>query len=680
MKRTLLLLFVLMTLHVKSQTEEEQIQSLEIMIENAEQSGEILEWTDPGILIEKQSIDLNSCSVLELSKLGFLTPIEIQAIIEHRNVAGVYISPLELQTIAVLDMEKVKRMMQWVKVENSEFDLRSIFAYLKRSEKEVSGRFSGSRPLSKAYTTYTADSTLYYPGSPHQTQGRFKANYKKLLYWGVNAEKDAGETFLSESNKQGFDFYSTHVFIKSNGLLRKIAFGDFKVAFGTGLTLGSGMSAGKSAMVLNVKRMGEGLSPYRSLNESNFMRGFGFALAKKLWEYSFFTSLQKVDASIEEVIINEKSFQVIRSFVTDGNHRSLSEQSNENTVRKLTSGQHICYQAKRVKLGSIYSFTKYDKPIIKTDRVYNSKDPDGNVFHKAGLYFDLYLNNMNVFSEVTACNGNSLGGIFGAFISLRGNIDMVMVYRNFMPGFNGDQSSILSEGSKAGNEQGFYFGLKLKYSKKVEISSYMDMYKIPWYSFSADGPKIGNDLLLEMNYKANKNTIFYIRGRWKNGTQNSEGLKTNSLQFAERSSVRFNLETSLNPKLTLRARCELSGYSEPDVKNARGFMFYTDLTFKPSGFPVNLSTRMCWFNTDNYETRIYTLEKDVMYSYAVTGFSGVGHKYYLMAGCSVKKKLKLQCRYGVITYFDRTVIGSGWSEVNSNRIHQINLLISYRFG
>jgi len=182
-----------------------------------------------------------------------------------------------------------------------------------------------------------------------------------------------------------------------------------------------------------------------------------------------------------------------------------------------------------------------------------------------------------------------------------------------------------------------------------------------------------------VNYKANKYTIFYIRGRWKNGTQNSEVLKTNSLQFSERSSVRFNLETSLNPKLTLRARCELSGYSEHGVNKTRGFMFYTDLTLKPSSFPVNVSSRMCWFNTHDYESRIYTLEKDVMYSYAVTGFSGEGYKFYLLAAYAFKKKLKLQCRYSVVTYFDRTTIGSGWSEVNSDRLHQINLLISYRF-
>jgi len=118
MKRFFLLLFVLMTLQVKSQTEDEQIQSLEVMIENAEQSGEVLEWTDPGILPEKQSIDLNTCSALELSKLVFLNAAEIQAIIDHRYKTGEYISPLELQTIDILDFEKVKRMMPWVKVKN----------------------------------------------------------------------------------------------------------------------------------------------------------------------------------------------------------------------------------------------------------------------------------------------------------------------------------------------------------------------------------------------------------------------------------------------------------------------------------------------------------------------------------------------------------------------------------
>ena len=679
MKGSILVLFLLFASCLKAQTEEEQIQSLEILIENAEQSGEVMEWTDPGILIEKQSIDLNDCNAFELGRLSFLTTAEIEAILEHKRIAGNYISPLELQTIDVLDFEKVKRILPWVKVDNSDFELKSIFNYVKASEKETSGRFSSSRPLTKGYTTHTEDSSLYYPGSPHQTQFRLKANYKKILFWGINAEKDAGEEFFSGSNRQGFDFYSAHAFIKSKGLIRKVALGDFKVAFGTGLTLGNGMGSGKSAMVLNVKRMGEGLSPYRSLNEANFLRGLGFTLSKNSWEYTLFGSLQKVDASLDDLKIEDKNLEVIRSLVSDGYHRSLNEQGKEKMVQRFFAGQHLSYQVKRLKIGGIYTFTRFDKPILKEDRVYNNKDYEGSYFHKTGLYMDLYLNNMNVFSEVSACSGNSLGGILGAFLSLRGNIDMVMVYRNYMPGFNSDQSNAFSESSGSNNEKGFYICFKLKYSKRLEISTYLDMYKLPWYSFLADGPKIGNDFLLELNYKINKHTIFYIRSRTKNSTQNEEAIKINSLQIIERSNMRFNLETAVNPSLTLRARCELSSYMDFKKVKQKGFMFYADLTYKTTVIPISISARMSWFNTDDYETRIYTLEKDVMYSYAVTGFSGTGHKFYLLATSSLNKKIKLQFRYSLIKYYDRTLIGSGWSEVSSDKIHQINLLISYRF-
>lgn len=679
MKGSLVILLILFASNLKAQTEEEQIQSLEILIENAEQAGEVMEWTDPGILLEKQSIDLNDCNALELGRLGFLTPTEIEAILEHKRIAGNYISTLELQTIDVLNPETIKRILPWVKVDISDFELKSILKYLKSSEKETSGRFSSSRPLTKGYTTYIEDSSKHYPGSPHQTQLRLKANYKKILFWGINAEKDAGEEFFSGSNRQGFDFYSAHAFIKSKGFLRKVALGDFKVAFGTGLTLGNGMGTGKSAMVLNVKRMGEGLSPYRSLNEANFLRGFGLTLGKKAWEYTLFASLQKVDASLDDLKIEDRNLEVIRSLVTDGYHRSLNEQGKEKSAQRIFAGQHLSFQAKRLKIGSIYTLTKFDKPIMKEDRVYNNKDFEGSIFHKTGVYFDLYLNNMNVFSEVTACSGNSFGGILGAFLSLRGNLDMVMVSRNYMPGFNSDQSNTFSESSGSSNEKGFYTGFKLKYSKRLEISSYIDMYKLPWYSFLADGPKIGNDFLFELNYKINKHTIFYIRSRTKNSTQNTEAGKINRLQFVERSNLRFNFETAVNSRLTLRARSELSNYGNYKSVKQKGFMFYTDLTYKTLVLPLSISARMCWFNTDDYETRIYTLEKDVMYSYAVTGFSGAGHKFYLLVSSSVNKKIKLQGRYSLISYYDRSVIGSGWSEVSSDRIHQINLLISYRF-
>jgi hypothetical protein len=88
---------------------------------------------------------------------------------------------------------------------------------------------------------------------------------------------------------------------------------------------------------------------------------------------------------------------------------------------------------------------------------------------------------------------------------------------------------------------------------------------------------------------------------------------------------------------------------------------------------------MAWFNTDNYDTRIYAVENDVMYSWSVPAFNGVGSKFYSVLKYKVKKNISLQMRYANTQYLDREVIGSGNNSILSSKLHEINLLISCGF-
>ncbi len=54
-------------------------------------------------------------------------------------------------------------------------------------------------------------------------------------------EKDAGEEFFTGSNKQGFDYYSGHFYLKNiSQNVHSVALGDFQVYFGQGLTIWGG--------------------------------------------------------------------------------------------------------------------------------------------------------------------------------------------------------------------------------------------------------------------------------------------------------------------------------------------------------------------------------------------------------------------------------------------------------
>ncbi|MBL0144814.1 MAG: hypothetical protein IPP48_02690 [Chitinophagaceae bacterium] len=61
-------------------------------------------------------------------------------------------------------------------------------------------------------------------------------------------EKDAGEQFFKGNQKQGFDFYSTHLFARNIGIVKALALGDFTVNMGQGLTQWQSLAFKKGVM------------------------------------------------------------------------------------------------------------------------------------------------------------------------------------------------------------------------------------------------------------------------------------------------------------------------------------------------------------------------------------------------------------------------------------------------
>ena len=76
-----------------------------------------------------------------------------------------------------------------------------------------------------------------YLGSPEKIYARYQFKYSNKLSFGITAEKDAGEEFFNGTQKNGFDFYSAHLFFKDFGKIKALAIGDYQVQFGQGLTL-----------------------------------------------------------------------------------------------------------------------------------------------------------------------------------------------------------------------------------------------------------------------------------------------------------------------------------------------------------------------------------------------------------------------------------------------------------
>jgi hypothetical protein len=94
--------------------------------------------------------------------------------------------------------------------------------------------------------------------------------------------------------------------------------------------------------------------------------------------------------------------------------------------------------------------------------------------------------------------------------------------------------------------------------------------------------------------------------------------------------------------------------------------------------PVSANLRLQYFETDDYNSRLYAYENDVLYSFSIPVFYEKGYRYYLNINYDLSRKLSAWFRISQTIYPNRSSIGSGLDEINGNRKTEIKLQMIYR--
>lgn len=98
---------------------------------------------------------------------------------------------------------------------------------------------------------------------------------------------------------------------------------------------------------------------------------------------------------------------------------------------------------------------------------------------------------------------------------------------------------------------------------------------------------------------------------------------------------------------------------------------------QPSPFSANF--RLQYFETDDYNSRIYAYENDVLYGFSIPPFSDKGYRYYLNINYDVSKKLGLWLRWAQFIYKEKTTVGSGLDEISGNRRSEVKVQALWQF-
>jgi hypothetical protein len=182
-----------------------------------------------------------------------------------------------------------------------------------------------------------------------------------------------------------------------------------------------------------------------------------------------------------------------------------------------------------------------------------------------------------------------------------------------------------------------------------------------------------------MTYQPNKKVLFYAQYHEEHKGKNLPNNTTNIDQVVGtmRQSILANFEYSINRVFKTQTRVQLNTFQYATLSQSRGYAIMQDI--EGSVRKLQLKGRIAYYNTDDYDSRIYVYENDVLYAISLPAYYGKGFRTYLIARYPINRNIDFWLRYSRTQLNDGSTIGSGTDFINAPHKTDIKAQIRYRF-
>jgi len=648
-------------------------QIMESIAQNLSEDHDYSEITERLNHYRRTPLDLNRAGREQLQELFFISPVQVNAILNHREKNGLFINVLELQSVPGIDPQTVRWLLNFIVVLHpGELKSLSMKNLMMKAEHDLMLRFGQVLEKQSGYYSSNLAKDRTYAGSAMRMFTRYRYNYSNVIFASINLEKDAGEPLAFSNRLKAFDFYSANITYKGNGIIRKLIVGDYALQFGQGLSLWAGAGFGKGANLTAIAKQDIGLRPYSSVNEALFMRGLSATFSLKKILFTPFYSGRRIDAGMSESNLEISSIQV------SGLHRTKSEILNKNAASQRVYGANAQYNNSDFSAGVTGYHTRFSKPFAEAKSLYQLYNFKGTDLSNIALNYSYNFKNSYVFGEAAHSLNSGFAFLNGLISSLAPRVSLVLLYRNYARNYYSFFNQAFAESSNSVNERGFYSGLSIKFNREWELFTYSDFFRFPWLKFRVDGPSSGYELFAQISYTPSK--LFKLYGRFRQQIKEENPEDSGSgLDVVDKQDFRVELNYKISNAFSLRNRAEIVSYQKGILKPEFGFLSFQDIIYDPMGSKLSGNIRFAIFETSGFNSRIYSFENDVLYAYSVPAYQGKGIRFYINGRYTVSHGVDLWLRYALISYDNQDEIGSGGDLINGNKRSDIRLQLRLQF-
>ena len=137
--------------------------------------------------------------------------------------------------------------------------------------------------------------------------------------------------------------------------------------------------------------------------------------------------------------------------------------------------------------------------------------------------------------------------------------------------------------------------------------------------------------------------------------------------------ARLEMEYRLSTRVQMRCRVErvFLDWKNTSVKE-KGFLMYHDVSVRSSR-RLRWNTRLVFFQTDSFDSRMYEYERDLDGVVSVPSLSGTGIRWYGVLRYQIGGHVEISAKYSDIIRDDVKHLGSGLDELPANHDNRINV-------
>ena len=665
--RVLFILVILLPLALNVNAETEWEKWLDGIMLDGDYSEDTHEELYENLLeLQRNGINVNSATREELLALPFVSEQQVMDILEYIHFHGALKSINELMSIESIDYSTRQLLQEFLyagdKPEKGFPSLKNIMTWGKN---ELS-LYTKIPTYERLGDTSNGD----YLGYPYKFWARYSFSYAKNVRIGIVASQDAGEPFFSQSNKYGFDQYSGFIQLNGLGSVESLIVGRYSIAAGMGLVMNNSFSLGKSAMLQDLGRQRNVLSPHTSASENGYMQGAAATIRlSDAIRLTPFLSYRKTDATLND----DGS---ISSLIYTGYHRTISELNKKNNTSLTAGGMNARWNHKDFSLGATAVFTHINRPLSPNkSATYKKIYPEGSNFFNASLNYSWLHYPFSVNGE-TAINANgaiatlnTLGWHLSQYVEVMG------IYRFYSFNYYSLYANAFSEGGKTQNESGLYLGMRWQPKYGIDIQAYTDLAYFAWPRYGVSQSSYASDNVVSASYKIGK---WLLSGKYRLHFKQKDSKSASGMSWQTEHRLRIGAEWT-GDGWTSRSQLDFASVSSTSESSSssQGFMITENIGYDIGKWQIFAGGK--YFNTDGYDSRLYSYERAMPHTFSFPAYYGHGIRYSLTAVWAPSPTLQFNAKAGITDYFDRSTISSGQQQINASSACDIEVGMRWRW-